>query len=145
AGDIRMLQSRKDTALGVEPPAQLRVEAVADEFDGDLALERMVRTDGEIYRAHPALSDLAHKPIGPNGIRGLRGERGGLLNDTRYAIAASARFEQTAHPIAHVSGLAGESRGTARLIEREAFVEQLLYPLPFTGHGGFLKSYRDAQ
>ena len=67
ARDVRVVHQRQRLALGLEARHELLgVEAPLDQLERDAAADRPLLL-GLVDDAHPALADLAHQAIGPDG------------------------------------------------------------------------------
>ena len=70
AGDARVLEGRQDAALGLEAARDAgHVEANADAFQGDLALEEAVGAFHEEDLAHAATPEQPQRTVGPAAVR----------------------------------------------------------------------------
>jgi hypothetical protein len=67
-----MTEAGQNAGLAEEGGDMLRIaeQSFGEELDGDLSSEYFVA--GEVDHSHPTLANLAHHPIGPEGIPGLR-------------------------------------------------------------------------
>ncbi len=67
AGDIRMVEPGKNLPFSTKAPHdRLGVHPALEDFDRDAFAEHIVIADGEVNRAHAALTELAHEAIRAN-------------------------------------------------------------------------------
>src|SRR5688500_12192999 len=65
AGDVRMIQSGQNLALGAKTAQdEVRIHAALDQFDRDALVELLVNADRFINSAHTAAANLALDTIG---------------------------------------------------------------------------------
>jgi hypothetical protein len=65
ARDVRVIQAGEDLPFGAEPPHdRLGVHSALEDLQGDALVEDVVVAHGQEDRAHAALAELAHEPVG---------------------------------------------------------------------------------
>ncbi len=74
-GDVGMLERGEDLPLGAETTERLAAGEAADQLDRDLLVELPVVAHAEPNHAHPPGADLAHEPVGTDGVAGQIADR----------------------------------------------------------------------